>query len=37
MGKIMVTVKPRELYLEFDLSKAWFKRRMRGYGLEELI
>jgi len=36
-GKIKITIKPRELYLEFDLSKAWFKRRVEGCGLGELI
>lgn len=35
--KIRVTVKPRKLYLEFDLSKAWFKRRVEGCELGELI
>ncbi|OYT26516.1 MAG: hypothetical protein B6U95_07385 [Thermofilum sp. ex4484_82] len=27
-SKIRITVKPRKLYLEFDLSNAWFKRRV---------
>ncbi len=36
-GKIRVTVKPREFYLEFDLSKAWFKKRVEDYDLGELI
>lgn len=35
--KIRVTVKPRELYLEFDLTRAWFKRRVEGCDLGELI
>ena len=36
-GKIRMTIKPRELYLEFDLSRAWFKRRVEGWNLGELI
>jgi len=36
-GKVMVTIKPRELYLEFDLSNAWFKNRVKGYDLGELV
>ena len=36
-GRIRVTVKPRERYLEFDLSRAWFKNRVRGWDLGELI
>lgn len=36
-GKIRVTVKPRELYLEFDISKAWFRRRVEECVLGELI
>jgi len=36
-GKIRVTVVPRKLYLEFDLAKAWFKNRVRGLDLGELI
>ena len=35
--KIRITVKPRELYLEFDLSKAWFKKRVKGCDLGEFI
>jgi len=35
--KIRITVKPRELYLEFDISKAWFMRRVEGCDLGELI
>ncbi len=31
-SRIRVTIKPRKLYLEFDLSKAWFKNRVKGYG-----
>ena len=36
-SKIRITVKPRKLYLEFDLSKTWFKRRVNGCDLGELI
>jgi len=36
-GKIRVTVKPRRLYLEFDLSDAWFRKRVDGWDLGELI
>ena len=36
-GKIRVTIKPRELYLEFNLSKAWFKNRVKGCDLGELV
>ncbi len=36
-NKIRITVKPRELYLEFDLSRAWFKKRVEGCDLGELI
>ncbi|RLE73519.1 MAG: transposase [Thermoprotei archaeon] len=35
--KIRITVKPREMYLEFDLSKTWFKKRVKGWDLGELI
>jgi len=35
--KIRITVKPRELYLEFDLSNTWFGKRVNGYDLGELI
>ena len=35
--KIIITIKPRQLYLEFDLSKAWFRKRVEGYDLGELI
>jgi len=35
--KIRVTVKPREVYLEFDLTKVWFKKRVEGCDLGELI
>ncbi|MCD6464884.1 transposase [Candidatus Bathyarchaeota archaeon] len=36
-NKIRITVKPRELYLEFDLSNAWFRKRVNGCDLGELI
>lgn len=36
-GKIRITVKPRETYLEFDLSKAWFRKKVEGCDLGELI
>jgi len=36
-GKIRITIKPRELYLEFDLSNAWFKNRIKGCDLGELV
>ena len=36
-GKIRITVKPRKLYLEFDLSNAWFRKRVDGCDLGELI
>jgi len=36
-GKIRVTVVPRKQYLEFDLTKAWFKNRVKGLELGELI
>ena len=36
-NKIRVTVKPRKLYLEFDLSNTWFKKRVEDYDLGELI
>ena len=29
-GKIKVSVRPREEYLEFDVSKAWFLSRAKG-------
>jgi len=35
--KIRVTIVPRKLYLEFDLAKAWFKNKVRGLDLGELI
>ena len=35
--KIRATIKPREIYLEFDLSKTWFKNRVKGYDLGELV
>jgi len=36
-NKIRITVKPRELYLEFDLSNTWFRKRVNGCDLGELI
>ena len=36
-NKIRITVKPREIYLEFDLSDAWFKKRIADCDLGELI
>ena len=36
-SKIRITVKPRELYLEFDLSRTWFRKRVNGCDLGELI
>ena len=35
--KIIITIKPRQFYLEFDLSKAWFRKRVEGSDLGELI
>ncbi|MFN4046129.1 MAG: zinc ribbon domain-containing protein, partial [Acidilobaceae archaeon] len=35
--KIIVTVKPWELYLEFDISRAWFRGRVEGLDMGELI
>ncbi len=35
--RIRVTVKPYKQYLEFDLSKAWFRKKMERYDLGELI
>ena len=36
-NKIRITIKPRELYLILDLSKAWFKNRVKDCELGELI
>jgi len=36
-SKIIITIKPRQFYLEFDLSKTWFRKRVEGYDLGELI
>jgi len=33
----VITIEPRQLYLEFDLSKAWFKKRVDDCDLGELI
>jgi len=35
--KIVITIRPRQLYLKFDLSKAWFRKRVEGCDLGELI
>jgi len=35
--KIVITIKPYQLYLEFDLSRAWFRKRVEGCDLGELI
>ena len=35
--KIRITVEPRQLYLEFGLSRVWFKKRVKDYDLGELI
>jgi len=36
-GKIRMTIAPRKQYLEFDLTRAWFKSRVEGLDLGELI
>ncbi|MEM2203723.1 MAG: transposase [Sulfolobales archaeon] len=36
-SKVVVTIKPQKIYLEFDLSKAWFRRRVKGLEMGELI
>jgi len=36
-GRIRVTIDPGKRYLEFDLSRAWFKKRVEGLELGELI
>jgi len=36
-SKVRVTVEPRKTYLEFDLSKAWFRKRVEDCELGELI
>jgi len=36
-NKVRITIKPRENYLEFDLSRAWFKRKIEDCDLGELI
>ena len=35
--KVIITIKPHQHYLEFDLSKAWFRKRVNGCDLGELI
>ncbi|MEM0268433.1 MAG: hypothetical protein QXH90_03680 [Candidatus Korarchaeum sp.] len=36
-GKIKVSIRPYEEYLIFDISRAWFSRRVKGEELGELI
>jgi len=36
-GKIRITIIPRKQYFEFDLTKAWFRKRVKGLDLGELI
>jgi len=36
-NKVRITIKPRENYLEFDLSRAWFKKKIEDCDLGELI
>jgi len=36
-GRIRVTIAPRKHYLEFDLNRSWFKNRVKGLELGELI
>jgi len=36
-GRIRITINPRKHYLEFDLNRAWFKKRVEGLELGELI
>jgi len=36
-GKIRVTIEPRRQYLEFDISRSWFRKRVEGFDLGELI
>ncbi|MEM3446651.1 MAG: transposase [Candidatus Korarchaeum sp.] len=36
-GKIKISVRPYEEYLIFDISRAWFSRRVKGGELGELI
>ena len=35
--KLRITIEPRKKYLEFDLSRVWFKKRVDGCDLGELI
>jgi len=35
--KIAITIKPRQFYIEFDLSKAWFRKKVEDCDLGELI
>ncbi len=36
-NKLVLTVIPRRLYLEFDFSNAWFLDRMKGWRVGEII
>ena len=36
-GKIRITIIPRELYVEIDISNVWFKKRVKNMELGELI
>ena len=36
-GRIRITIRPKKLYLEFDLSRAWFRKKIKGWDLGELI
>jgi len=36
-GRIRITINPRKHHLEFDLNRAWFKKRVKGLELGELI
>jgi len=35
--KIRITIKPWRHYLEFDISRAWFRKRVKDFDLGELI
>ncbi len=36
-GELILTVVPRQVYLRFSISKAWFYDRIRGWKLGEII
>ncbi|MEM4477736.1 MAG: hypothetical protein QXH90_05210 [Candidatus Korarchaeum sp.] len=36
-GKIKISIRPFKEYLVFDISRAWFSRRVKGGELGELI